>query len=415
MNLGADNFLLILTLEALAVCLFVIALLILKNRKLRTILGKFKDKVKELRQQIRKASTPPAPPPSPPPPEKYYKDMLSEQLALTKDYHHSLGTRQDIALDLDSDSPLPRRTAALRHALLIAEIEATATSDINWDFLSNRYQQILSFNKDDDEALDTLSTEEDLQQAQAELEQARKRINNLERFKALYLDLEERWEQCKGEASSHYTELKNLAAKSLQSEDFDTLLENYRESYNDVGALIEQGVIETIKPQADGEKHFVELQHLRSVAADQHRIITELKEKLSQADTEQEKQEAVETLQQELNKQARFLQESETCIQLMEDELETANNEVNLLRNKLSKLPEIKSQLKDLQSKVDQSETLVDSLKTENRRLSKKLKLTQEAPPEDSEEIRRLRKEYTTLQGKYNDLEEKFLDLKLKD
>lgn len=414
MNLGSGNFLLILAFETIALCLFAIALLAMKNRKLQRLIKLFKKRIKELRKETQPA---PVQAPPPPPPQLTYKDMLNEQLGLTKDHHYSLGSRQDISLDLDPDSPLPRRAAAIRHAVLIAEIEATSTSDgsINWDFLASRYQQLLSYAEDYSEPADNGHLEEDLEQTQAELTQARKRINNLERFKSMYLELEERWNKCKGEATEHYTELKNLAAQSEQAENFEQIIENYHATYQDIGGIIERGVEEASRPTEDHEKHYVELQHLRNVAADQHRIITELKEKLEQTDDVQEQVQVVASLQGELNKQARFLQESETCIKLMEDELDAANREVAQLKNKAQQLPELKTLVKDLQSKADHSDLMVDSLKTENRRLAKKLKLAQEAPPEDNDEIRKLRKELTAAQSKYNDLEERFLNLKLQD
>jgi len=413
MNLGMDNFLLILSVEAIAVCLFAMAILVLKNRKLRRLLTKLQSKVKDLRKQVADTKAPPAAPPAEP--QISYSQYLDEQIEHTKEHHYELGSRQDIALDLDPDAPLARRAAAIRHAVLIAEKEATANLEqTNWDFLASRYQQLLSYTEDYSEPQEDSS--EELEQTREELLQARKRINNLERFKTLYFELEERWEKCKGEASERYTELKTIVEQSDNADDFTTILENYHSVYNEVGLMIEQGAdasIESNEKEDGSDKHYVELQQLRTVASDQHKIITELKEQLENAETSEEAVEVVETLQTELQKQARFLQESETCIQLMEDELEAANRELIALRNKTNKLPELKSIIKELTHTAQSSDQMVDSLKVENRRLAKKLKLAQEAPPEDNNEIRTLRKELSTAQAKYNDLEEKFLNLKL--
>lgn len=409
--MGAVNFVLILTLEALAISVFVGALLFLKNRRLRKLMAKLQARQQEMSAEIKKAKQPP-----PTPPRESYNDKLNKQIETTRDYHHTLGSRQDIALDLDPDAPLPRRTAALRHAFLIAEKEATANRDeVQWDFLASRYRQILSFHEDYD--VPSSSAQGEIDQLKDELTQAKKRINNLERFKGMYLELEERWDKCKDKANEHYIELKSMAEQSGQKESFERLLDSYQASYADLGAMIEKGFSDSVATAIaeNPEEHLQEIRRLRSVAADQHKIITELQSKLATAGNQEEKEQVVVSLQTELQKQARFLQESETCIKLMEDELANNKQEMKQLVERLAQMPRMKAQVKELETTVSMHEQVVDSLKQENRRLAKKLKLAQEAPPEDNQEVRTLRKELTTLQSKYNDLEEKFLNLKLKE
>ena len=267
--------------------------------------------------------------------------------------------------------------------MLIAEKEATAEEgETNWDVLAARYQQLLSYTEDYSEPAD--NSAEDLEQTREELAQARKRINNLERFKTMYLELEEKWEKCKGEATEHYTELKTIVEQSNAGDDVRSILENYHSVYNEVGLIIEKGASAGIEIAGKGngsDKHYVELQQLRVVASDQHKIITELKEQLENADSTEAQIQAVENLQTQLDNQALFLQESETCIQLMEDELNAANRELHSLRNKTGQIPEMKTIIKELTFAAQSADQMVDSLKVENRRLAKKLKLTQEAPP----------------------------------
>jgi chromosome segregation ATPase len=412
--MGTTSFFLIIALETLALCLFVLAVLAVKNRKLRRLVAKLQGRLHDVALQYKKTRQ--IPPPAPAPALESYNDKLDSQIELTRDYHYSLGTRQDIALDLDPDAPLPRRTAAIRHAFLIAEKEATANSDeANWDFLASRYRQILAFYDDYESDLNTAPTEE-AAQLKEELTQAKRRINNLERFKGMYIELEERWDRCKDKANEHYIELKNIAEQSGQKESFQNLLDKYQASYADLGALIEQGFQESINSISEHpEEHLQEIRRLRGVAADQHKIITELQGQLASSGNSEEKTKVVAGLQTELQKQARFLQESETCIQLMEDELANNKQEMRLLAERLTQLPKLKNELKELNTTVTLHEQVIDSLKQENRRLAKKLKLTQEAPPEDNQEAKTLRKELNTLQAKYNDLEEKFLNLKLKE
>lgn len=414
--MGTSNLILIFAAEVIALSLFAIAILVLKNRKLKNLISKMQKRLDEMVKQLRQkrpAPTEPAPQPATNAPSESYQDHLDTQLELTKDYHYDLGSRQDISLDLDPDSPLQRRTAALRNAFLVAE-KASVVEDqpVDWDLLATKYQQILAYNED--YAPQVEQSTEDLTLLEEELEQAKKRINNLERFKTLYFELEEKWESAKSKANEHYAELKNLASSSDQSEGLESLIENYHLSYQSIDTIIEQGLSTDIEVGPASATHIAEIQKLRDVAADQHRIITELQEKLASAHSIEEKSEVVEGLQTELQKQARFLQESETCIKLMEDELNHANDQIDMLKSRAVMVPQLKAALKELQSNADRRDQIVDSLKTENRRLAKKLQLAQEAPPESNDEARKLRAELTNLQSKYNDLEEKFLNLKLK-
>jgi predicted DNA-binding ArsR family transcriptional regulator len=412
--MGTNNFTLILLLEALFVCLFVTSLLLIKNRQLSKLIKKLKTRIAEMSQKTPTSDS--SAPSAASIAEISYSERLNQQLETTKDYHFSLGSRQDIALDLDPDAPLSRRTAALRHAFLIAEKEATRIpEETNWDFLSSRYQQLLSYNEDYANEPDT-GLKEDLAQAKIDIENAKKRINNLERFKTMYFELEARWEKCKQQANEYYSDLTTMASKAERPDDFRSTLDQYHASYSEIGATISKSLKDLPDPEFEtsSESQLHEIRRLRSVAAEQHAIIGELQIKLEASTSTEEQTTIVSSLKAELNKQARYMQESETCIQLMEDELAAANRELEQLRNRVSQLTMLKTQIKELQDGALNNEQIVASLKQENRRLAKKLKLTQSAPPEDNPENRALRKEVAMLQSKYNDLEEKFLNLKLK-
>ena len=206
-----------------------------------------------------------------------------------------------------------------------------------------------------------------------------------------------------------------MADKVEDRDAFETALQSYHSAYNDVNALIENG-IET--PDADllgmiDEKSAGELKHLRSVAAEQHKIITQLQAKLENAKTDEDRNILVDGLKDELNKQQRFVQESETCIQLMEEELHTANKEITQLKDRLRTLPNIKTQLQEAKSQRDQYELKVYALTSENRKLQKKLKEDKGTVTADSGESKKLKRELMDLEAKYASLEEKYLDLKI--
>ena len=414
--MGSTTFILVCAAEVIAVLLFIIGVLLIKNRKLRQLLAKLKDKTRELKNKVRELSSQPPAPLTPVEPAESYRDKLTQQLDITLSYHYDQGSRQDIALDLDPDAPVPRRTAALRNAFLIAEKEATsdATDKVNWDFLAARYQQLLDFNRDYPPEESELTPEAMLALTE-ELEQYKKRIKNLERFKTMYFELEERWNHCQEEASTHYSELKTLAAKTEKHDDFDAALERYQASYREIGALISDATdsAATVAQSTSPGEQTEEIARLKAVAADQHRIINKLQSELESSATQEEQITVITNMQSELKKQSRFLQESETCVQLMDNELTSANQELESLRSKLRELPSLRAALKDLEASAGTQEQIAASLKHENKRLSKKLKLALESPGAENQETITLRKELAALQANYNDLEERFLDLKM--
>jgi hypothetical protein len=82
------------------------------------------------------------------PESRSYRWYIDYQISALRHYHESLQGGRDIALDIDPTTPLERRIAAVRHAVLIAEREATLAGDVNWESLTSRYKALLSYYED---------------------------------------------------------------------------------------------------------------------------------------------------------------------------------------------------------------------------------------------------------------------------
>lgn len=427
-----DNIAVIAAAEVAAVLLIFCIILFIQNRSLRRLVKKLQSRMTELVDDLKVAKRSPtaaAPEDDEQSPQalcKSFLDHVNDQIEATREHHTSLGPDRDIVLDLAPDTDLPRRSAALRYAMLLAEKEALMSvieyedEDFNWTLIRGKYQQIFDFYEDYTPEAEQVSDSAELEALSQELTNAKKRINNLEKFKALYFDLEEQWEQSKQKAQEHYDDLSEMASK-VEGEDkdkFESTLESYHASYGNVDQIIREGVgdpdtiVETVK--ITDEETAGELRHLRIVAADQHKIITELQERLKEASTDEERNEIVEGLKDELDKQKRFMQESETCIQLMEDELNNVHKELDQLKGRLKTLPSIKTQMQDLRKQKDEYELKVYSLTSENRKLNKRLKEEKGNVMVDDGEVSKLKKEVQDLETRYANLEEKYLDLKLK-
>ncbi|MET0379345.1 MAG: hypothetical protein ABW049_10185, partial [Spongiibacteraceae bacterium] len=177
-----------------------------------------------------------------------YSDFLEEQLDVTRNRHVGLCSDRDIVLDIATDTPLERQVLALRHAFLIAEQEAVLAADskgIDWDVLEAKLGQILDFYQqpsslepdleiDDAEAADATG-------ADAGDDQQQRHIANLEKFRALYFDVERKWREARAEAERYHQELSALGRSLGASEEFDALLQQYVQVYAGVDGLLESG------------------------------------------------------------------------------------------------------------------------------------------------------------------------------
>ncbi len=477
-----SNFALFGIIEAFVLLIAVCIFLLLYARNLKKATRKLQEKIRELTQKLKAAKK--ALIPEAPAPDNSYDQLINDQLLLTRQYHQTLDAAQDIALDLDPKVPFERQVLAFRHALLIAEKEAFHAGDgdtPNWNVLAGKLEQLMQFyqgNGDTEEAIEEEPTEAPLDQIvrleklQAQLESSQKRIVNLEKFKKLFFDMEKEWESAKAEAQGYYEQLSAMADGVADQENFEGLLARYNNVYGTIGEQISAGaqagapatgdtiIIDNAPPRVvtteivhHDEKTTSELRHLRTVAADQHRIISELQTKLNQASTEEEKTDIINTLKGELDQQSRFLQESETCIQLIEQELSQALARIAQLEPQADQAGDSLQQLNSALERVQELEPLVEQASAdreqvqnmqgmlhefteENTQLLKDLASLQKeneelaahasgeavapAPSADSgsaqssAKVSQLEDEIIALQSQYAELEERYLDLKMR-
>lgn len=390
-----------------------------------------------------------------------FLDYLDEEIESTRDFHQSLNPDRDIVLDITPDAPLDRQATALRHAFLIAEKEARyagGEDQSDWDVLQGKFQQIIQFYESlapaepepeerDEEPVDI---DEGAADQNEEIENYKKRIENLERFKRLFFDMEKQLEDAKSQADEYYQQLVAMGRDLGAGEDFEDVLEKYSKSFNEIEEMIVAGVegrepnVASADKSGDDDRggqqpsvgkmviaNQEEIQRLRNMAVDQHKVITELKRKLYEAKTAEDHQQIIEDLTHQLEKQERFLREAETCTKLIEDELSRAMKENEDLRR------EIKSagDNAEMQEEIDKLEQIVEdftneskdmlatiaSLEKENQELLEKLAQAGDGAGEGGEQVEalqeklgELQQELLNLQTQHIELEERYLELKMK-
>ncbi len=413
-----------LFLVLIALCLF----LLFHSRKLKELSKNLQSRIKKLVKDLKTAKAEVKEIKAQLEPGTAYKKQINDQLQITRDYHDTLEADQDIALDLDTNVSIERQTAALRHAILIAEKEAAHSSNTekpNWNVLTSKFSLLLDYYKG---GKTTPTTEQSADSD--ELATYKQRVENLEKFKQLYFDLEQEWQDAQEKANEYQMQLSSYATQVDDAESFEAILNHYEKAYSSIGGLINnmdatngqtQGattIIEKVKVvQHSGPEraHNSELDRLRNVAVDQHRTISELKKKLVNAATAEAQQAIVADLERELNNQTRFIKEAETCVQLLEDELDSANTRLAHLEKKLSQKDKSLSEYTRLESALQKAEQekqqLLQTQKTLQSEISQLEALFEHAGAGSNEETE---KALSQLRSDYAKLEERYLALKMK-
>lgn len=408
--------------EIIIVLLVCTVIFFVHSRKLKSLVRRQQEKLLALLEsQANPADAAPAPTPT-----QNYKNYLNEELDATSAQFAVFSPDQDIALELPADSPLLQRILALRYAFLRAE-ELGTTEDRGTTEYWSIFQQTL-------EPLLTSPQGEFNPELVDELETAKKRIENLEKFKRLFFDMEKQWASAQANAQDYYAQLLALSEGVEDRAAFNSVLENYHGVYD----TIQQNITQVIQNPDSFNQHKIinitrqdpraaeEIVKLRNVAADQHRIINDLQRKLVSATTAEEKELVIQELQQQLQRQIRFVTESETCIQLLEDELAKAHEEISIQERSLdetSALSEENQQIKnalhnfsleskDLVSSIHQLEDENDSLK-QNMRAAPAAITAQSTKVEATPEVKKIQSELSDLKKQYAELEERYLELKL--
>jgi len=356
-----------------------------------------------------------------------YSDQLEVQIDKNREYHQSLSADRDIALDLDSTTPLERKITALRHAVLIAEKEASLAgqdSSPNWNIIQSKFGGFLEFFNQGGTASTGIQSLEDDGDAMEGLQQALsdsyQRIENLEKFQQLFFEMEDKWEETKQQADDYFQQLQQLSVDESAQPQFDALLNSYRAVYDDIDQHFQQasskkGTVELVsEPSPSPARSNAELDKLRSVAANQHQLINELQRRLDSANSNEERIELISELQKQLELQLRYVKESETCIELMDNELQSANERIQQLEQQAGKAEAGASRVKSLEANVEKSameclkmKRMIDKLQQENDQLAQQAMST--TSPADSQA---LKNKFQQLQQKYLGLEEKYLKLR---
>lgn len=412
--------------EVYLALLIAAVVLIFYARKQKKLIRRQQGKLRELIETIKTTSSPTTPA------AKTYKQLIYEQLEFTQDRFALIAPRSDISEAQPSDLPINQRIVALRYAFLRAEELGTTEvpgSEGYWNVFRQTLEPLLLQSTVDatldlplDTSLETASNEE--------LAMYKKRVENLEKFKKLFFDLEKRWNEAQTNAQGYYNELYAMADGVEDRERYEMLLGQYGNSYNEIshymhdtnaaltGRPVENKTINIIRQDPRAAE---EIMKLRNVAADQYRVISNLQRKLEEAVTAEEKDLVIKELEQQLQRQVRFVQESDTCVQLLEEELNKANEKIAQQEGIIEhehELEEENQRIKEtLQNFTHESKELLgnlEDLERENDQLKNNLEHTSTETEASPASLQKIQSEFAELRKQYTELEGKYLELKFK-
>lgn len=418
-----------LAIEIYLVLLIGAVILLLYSRKQKKLIRRQQDKLLELIGEIKKA------PAAPSAVKKTYKHYINEQLETTQQRFNQIAPNTDISGVAPSDVPINQRVVALRYAFLRAEELGTIEeqgSDSYWALLQQALEPLLPRPS---VPAPEITPPQDLQDSD-ELATYKKRVENLEKFKKLFFDLEKQWNEAQANAQNYYMQLSQMASEVVDSDRFNSLLNDYHGVYDGLNHSIHNTNLalmghptesKTINIIRQDPRAAEEIMKLRNVAADQYRVINNLQRKLEEATSDAEKAIVIEELEQQLQRQIRFVQESDTCVQLLEDELNKANEKIAEQEQRLDNehlLDEENARIKEtLHSFTLESKDLLvnlDELEKENAVLKNTQTQTKQPASSDSDSpkntaaLEEVKANFSLLQKQYAELEEKYLELKFK-
>lgn len=261
-----------------------------------------------------------------------YPDQLEQQLEFTNAYHLELPGDDPIESYLTPEHPIERQTLALRHAVLTAELDAVVkdSSRPNWADLQAGLAVILS-------------------KYSSKLK-ARLPGSNSTKVEG---DCAKVFEDLCAELSKH----KRLP------DNVELLLERAKAALN--RASEPDGLSSSGSENIDAAQ---DLASLRALADKQEKTIIQLQRRLAEGKGQITSQ-LVDEVNQELVRQRQYLQESEACVNQLEEELDAAGAKIEELEQSVK----VARQSVDRQELIKQNTTLKQKLRQQSAEIDQLL------------------------------------------
>ncbi|PCJ19239.1 MAG: hypothetical protein COB04_06245 [Gammaproteobacteria bacterium] len=365
-----------------------------------------------------------------------YEEYLSEEIEKTKQlYHMFAGDEKEP--EINSNMAPKLQAIGIRFQYLSAErnaLKASLELKDYWQHLEDPLIKLaISLTPEPIEPIAPAVPENDICQEELDLlesalREAETKNSELKTYKTAFLDLQKKWNATQPNQYALHQQLKSMTDQAENKEQLHAQLDNYQQYFSDVGDAFADDDTK-LSPKQQGTKNFDQnLNALHNVTLEQSRTIAKLKDELEKmkaapgADLEQIEKYAGHTERLES-----MLNESSTCIELLETELDASQETVRSLMDRLSEEDE-GTPKDDMQNIIEQftldSQNMMNTvqmLEEENEQLREK---SENAPPSeqisqpaanDSNQLKTQLKSKTedllNLQSEFNELEQRYLAL----
>lgn len=345
--MAIDNWMIYTAVEVILVLLILCGLLLFHAKGLKTAIQALQNRLSQVMSELKAAKL------AQNNRSADRDESLQAQITDTEAFHAQQNPDRSIEDDLAPDSPPARLAAAMRHRFLKTEQAANQQGQPDWDQLVEAYQPLLSAKK-----APPTEFEPDKPPADPGALSYEEQRHEIARFKRLFTTMEGQWKEAKDKAEGYYQELIRLIGST--EDPAQQALKALAES--ELAQLSQQ---QSPLPTTPTDNHTREdLDHLKSENAAQRQQIEQLKARLADL-PEDDQAGLIGDLEQQLEKQLRLMQESEVCIELLEQEIAGLNKK---LAESSTEMPETQRPDKLIKEKQQLSKK-IQQLEGENEQL----------------------------------------------
>lgn len=391
-----------------------VIIVILKDRKkLREYTGYLRDVIKKLKKQLKEREE-----------QDSQERVLALLHALVEHVRGIYQTQYDNEIPPTSeedDKPSVEKFILIAgYQMILAELSALENSneaDVTWEKIKNELTPLIE-NYLNLPAQPATGDVEDNDGSQALLENANQRIENLEKFKQLYFDLQNNMSKSVKEIEVLNHQIAGLAEGSDKYADIMAIIEKNKTHYINMGQIIgmDSGQHhDSVADKMDYSDELInerkdEIKRLKSQIAQQFEEIWKLQTSMSSQSGEKV---SSEQLAKGIETYERQLKDAELCIETMDMEIQTLMSEISNLKHKLEEkadVAEVGTTAQEPSEAIKEKDQMIARFAQESKELMACITGLEDSNTEQSDIIKELEEKYAKLETDYASMEAKYLE-----
>jgi len=302
---------------------------------------------------------------------------------------------------------------------ILAELSALENSneaEVVWEKIKNELTPLIQNYLQPILSAQTATGDSDDANLKAQLENSEQRIENLEKFKQLYFDLQNKMTNSVAEIEQLNEQIAQLAEGSDSYADIMAIIEKNKTHYIDMGQMIgmdKDKHHESVAEKMDYSDELInerkdEIKRLKSQISKQFEEIWKLQNNLSSQGGEGA---SPEDLNAGIEAFARQLKDAELCIETMDMEIQTLTSELSNVKNQLKQPGEAGASggAEDKGLSQQERDEMLARFAQESKEMMSCITGLEDSNAEQSKTINELEEKYLKLEADYSAMEAKYL------